>query len=82
MNLYLVFADTYGRAGHNFTCFYSSVEPELVITRLNYEEITRTLLYSFAIPVPVFTLAVCYLVFAYIYIYAEEPEKVVILTRR
>ena len=63
------FAATFGLPGHNFTCFYSSLDPELVISRLDYEEITRSLLYSLAIPLPVFTLAVCYLVFAYLYIY-------------
>ena len=63
------FAATFGQLGRNFTCFYSSLDPELVISRLDYEEITRSLLYSLAIPLPVFSLAVCYLVFAYLYIY-------------
>ena len=30
---------------------------------------------SLAIPVPVFTLAVCYLVFAYIHIYRDRPHQ-------
>ena len=30
---------------------------------------------SLAIPVPVFTLAVCYLVFAYIHIYRDRPQQ-------
>ena len=66
------FAATYGQLDHNFTCFYSSLDPELVISRLDYEEITRSLLYSLAIPLPVFSLAVCYLVFAYLYIYRNN----------
>ena len=69
------FAETYGKVNTNFTCFYSSIEPDLVITRLNYKEITRTLLYCFAIPVPVFTLSICYLLFAYLYIYRDEESS-------
>ena len=88
------FVETFGRPGHNFTCFYSAVAADLVITRLDYAEITRTLLLrwgtrvtchtlsrvtchvsSLAIPVPVFTLAVCYLVFAYIHIYRDRPHQ-------
>ena len=83
------FVETFGRPGHNFTCFYSAVAADLVITRLDYAEITRTLLLrwghvsrvtlchvsSLAIPVPVFTLAVCYLVFAYIHIYRDRPQQ-------
>ena len=38
------FVETFGRPGHNFTCFYSAVAADLVITRLDYAEITRTLL--------------------------------------
>ena len=73
---FIEFSETYGATGYNFTCFYSSLQPDLVITRLNYQEIMRTLLYCFAIPVPVFTLAICYLAFAYMHIYKEENEKV------
>ena len=47
----------------------------MVITKLDYREITRTLLYCIAIPVPIFTLAICYLVFAYNYIYTEDEEE-------
>ena len=68
----LAFAKTFGELGRNFTCFYSSLDPELVISRLDYEEVTRSLLYSLAIPLPVFSLAVCYLVFAYLYIYRNN----------
>ena len=39
---------------------------------MDYKEITRTLFFCIAIPVPLFTLAICYLVFAYNYIYNEE----------
>ena len=75
------FAATFGQLGRNFTCFYSSLDPELVISRLDYEEITRSLLYSLAIPLPVFSLAVCYLVFAYLYIYRniELDKKFLVL---
>ena len=75
------FAATFGQLGRNFTCFYSSLDPELVISRLDYEEITRSLLYSLAIPLPVFSLAVCYLVFAYLYIYRniELDTKIFVL---
>ena len=52
-----------------FPCYYSQLDPELVITELNMKELYLTLLYSITIPISLFIIAVVYLVMACWYIY-------------
>ena len=68
------FAERFGQEGTNFTCFFSQKEPDLVITELDYEEVHLILLYSTALPLPLFFISILYLIFAYLYIYREDTQ--------
>lgn len=63
----------YVREGTNFSCYYSKLEPGLVITDLDMWQVYMNLVYAMAIPIPSFIVSVIYLVMAYFYIYNEEP---------
>jgi len=69
------FVDLYGTVGSVFPCYYSSLQPNLVITYLDFDEIYIHLLYSTVIPIPAFLISIFYIVFAYLYFYAEEPVQ-------
>ena len=71
----------FGQTGTTFNCFVSQKDPELVITDLDYEEVYTSLLYSIALPLPIFFLSLFYLVIAYLYIYKEDT-KVVSIEKR
>lgn len=59
--------------GLNYSCYYSRIEPSLVITDLDMWQVYMNLVYAIAIPIPSFIVSIIYLVIAYLYIYNEEP---------
>lgn len=61
------------QVGSNFSCYYSRIEPGLVITDLDMWQVYMNLVYAMAIPIPSFIVSVIYLVMAYFFIYNEEP---------
>lgn len=67
-----VFLKNYSQLGTNFSCFYSTVDPGIVITQLDMLQVYRHLLYALAIPIPSFIASVVYLTLAYLYIYSED----------
>ena len=68
------FANLYTEAGRTFNCFFSQKDPELVITQLDYDEVQEVLLYSIALPLPIFVFSIVYLIFAYLYIYKDNSK--------
>ncbi|XP_014292516.2 protein tipE [Halyomorpha halys] len=71
-----VWMDAHVKEGSNFSCYYSRLEPGLVITDLDMWQVYMNLVYAMAIPIPSFIVSVIYLVMAYFYIYNEEPQEV------
>jgi hypothetical protein len=65
----------YKEVGTNFTCFYSRVDPEMVISDLDMAQNTLYLVLAMAVPIPSFIISVIYLTFAYFKIYNEDEEK-------
>lgn len=61
--------------GTNFSCYYSRVDPGLVISDLDMKQNTLNLIYAMAIPIPSFIVSVIYLTFAYFKIYNEDEES-------
>lgn len=70
-----VFHGKYKPIGNNYTCYYSRVDPGLVITELDMWQNTLNLVYAMAIPIPSFIISVIYLTFAYFKIYNQEEES-------
>lgn len=70
-----VFYGKYMPLGTNYTCYYSRVDPGLVITELDMWQNTLNLVYAMAIPIPSFIISVIYLTFAYFKIYNTEEES-------
>lgn len=70
-----VFLGKYRTIGTNYTCYYSRVDPGLVITDLDMWQNTLNLVYAMAIPIPSFFISVIYLTFAYFKIYNTEEES-------
>ena len=66
------FARMFGHRGDTFPCFFSTRDPSLVITQLDYTQVTSSLLYSTTIPFSLFLLSTCYLVIVYAYIYNKD----------
>ncbi|XP_015044102.1 protein tipE [Drosophila pseudoobscura] len=64
----------YTKIGMKFPCYYSRVDPSLVISDLDYWQNTLNLVYSMAIPIPSFIISVIYLTYAYFKIYNEDEE--------
>lgn len=64
----------YIKIGSNFSCYYSRVDPGLVISHLDLRQNTLNLIYAMAIPIPSFIVSVIYLTFAYFKIYNEDEE--------
>ncbi|XP_061397930.1 protein tipE [Musca vetustissima] len=64
----------YTKLGVKFPCYYSKVDPSVVISELDYWQNTLNLIYSIAIPVPSFIISVIYLTYAYFKIYNEDEE--------
>ena len=71
-----IFLKTYIDIGTNFTCYYSKIDPGLVISHLDMRQVYMNLVYAMAIPIPSFILSVIYLTFAYFLIYNDDEEKV------
>ncbi|KAI5644793.1 na+ channel auxiliary subunit tipE domain-containing protein [Phthorimaea operculella] len=70
-----IFHGKYRPIGNNYTCYYSRVDPGLVITELDMWQNTLNLVYAMAIPIPSFIISVIYLTFAYFKIYNQEEES-------
>lgn len=62
--------------GTNFTCYYSRVDPSIVITDLNLKMNKIKLILAMAIPIPSFIISVIYLAVAYFVIYSQDGEDV------
>jgi hypothetical protein len=75
-----IFLWKYQTVGTNFTCYYSRVDPALVMSDLDMKQVYLNLVLATAIPIPSFIISVIYLAFAYFVIYAEEettdPESI------
>ncbi|XP_053692714.1 protein tipE [Sabethes cyaneus] len=69
-----IWTKKYWKIGTNFTCFYSRVDPGLVISDLDMWQNTLNLVFAMAIPIPSFIISVIYLAFAYFVIYNEDEE--------
>lgn len=69
-----IFLGKYKTVGTNFTCYYSKVDPGLVISDLDMWQNTLNLVYAMAIPIPSFIVSVIYLTVAYFKIYNEDEE--------
>lgn len=70
-----IFHKKYMPIGNNYTCYYSRVDPGVVITELDMWQNTLNLVYAMAIPIPSFFISVIYLTFAYFKIYNTEEES-------
>ncbi|KAK6641315.1 hypothetical protein RUM44_013024 [Polyplax serrata] len=68
-----IFLKTYRTIGTNFTCYFSRVDPSLVINEYDLDQVYMNLIYAMAIPIPSFIISIVYLTFAYFVIYAEDP---------
>ncbi|XP_017774031.1 PREDICTED: protein tipE [Nicrophorus vespilloides] len=69
-----VWLKRYKEIGTNFSCYYSRVDPGLVISHLDMWQVYMNLVYAMAIPIPSFILSVIYLTFAYFKIYNDDEE--------
>ncbi|KAG5682298.1 hypothetical protein PVAND_011658 [Polypedilum vanderplanki] len=65
----------YQDEGANFSCYYSRVDPRLVVSHLDMRKNTLHLILAMAIPIPSFIISVIYLTFAYFKIYNEDEEN-------
>ncbi|XP_011309881.1 protein tipE [Fopius arisanus] len=72
-----IFYRQYSNIGHNFSCYYSRVDPGIVISDLDMWQVYMNLVYAMAIPIPSFIISVIYLTVAYFKIYNEEEEALV-----
>lgn len=70
-----IFFKRFAEVGRNFSCYYSRVDPGLVITHLDMWQVYLNLVYAVAIPIPSFILSIVYLTFAYFKIYNDDEEK-------
>ncbi|XP_053615630.1 protein tipE isoform X2 [Plodia interpunctella] len=70
-----IFYGKYRPLGTNYSCYYSRIDPGLVITELDMWQNTLNLVYAMAIPIPSFIISVIYLTFAYFKIYNTEEES-------
>lgn len=69
-----IFFKTYEEIGTNFSCYYSKVDPSLVISHLDMWQVYMNLVYAMAIPIPSFILSIVYLTIAYFKIYNDDEE--------
>lgn len=70
-----IWAKKYKEVGSNFSCYYSKVDPGLVISDLDMWQNTLNLVFAMAIPIPSFIISIIYLTFAYFKIYNEDEES-------
>ncbi|KAK5639080.1 hypothetical protein RI129_011572 [Pyrocoelia pectoralis] len=69
------FLKQYKEVGSNYSCYYSRVDPGLVISHLDMWQVHMNLVYAMAIPIPSFIISVIYLTFAYFKIYNDDEDK-------
>lgn len=69
-----IFYKKYKTIGTNYSCYYSRMDPGLVISDLDMWQVYMNLVLAMAIPIPSFIVAVIYLTIAYFYIYNDETE--------
>lgn len=69
-----IFYKMYSTLGTNYSCYYSRIDPGLVISDLDMNQVYLNLVYATAIPIPSFIVSVIYLTIAYFYIYNDESE--------
>ncbi|KAJ1531939.1 hypothetical protein ONE63_000579 [Megalurothrips usitatus] len=69
-----IFLKRYREIGTNFSCYWSKIDPSLVIDHLDMWQVYMSLVYALAIPIPSFIISVVYLTFAYFKIYAEDED--------
>ncbi|KYM97113.1 Protein tipE [Cyphomyrmex costatus] len=72
-----IFYRQYANIGQNFSCYYSKVDPGIVISDLDMWQVYMNLVYAMAIPIPSFIISVVYLTFAYLKIYSEDEVVLV-----
>lgn len=72
-----IFYKKYAIIGKNFSCYYSRVDPGIVISDLDMWQVYMNLVYAMAIPIPSFIISVIYLTIAYFKIYNEDEEALV-----
>lgn len=72
-----IFYRQYANIGQNFSCYYSKVDPGIVISDLDMRQVYMNLVYAMAIPIPSFIISVIYLTIAYFKIYNEDEEVLV-----
>ncbi|CAH0561899.1 unnamed protein product [Brassicogethes aeneus] len=70
-----VFLKKYRDIGTNFSCYYSRMDPSLVISKLDMWQVYMNLVYAMAIPIPSFIISCIYLTIAYFKIYNDDEEK-------
>lgn len=71
-----IWSKKYKTIGTNFSCYYSRVDPGLVISDLDLKQNTLNLIFATCIPIPSFIISVIYLTFAYFKIYNDDEESV------
>ncbi|KAJ3640236.1 hypothetical protein Zmor_003547 [Zophobas morio] len=69
-----IFLKLYKEVGTNYTCYYSRVDPSMVISHLDMWQVYMNLVYAMAIPIPSFIVSVIYLAIAYFKIYNDDEE--------
>ncbi|XP_066247250.1 protein tipE isoform X1 [Euwallacea similis] len=69
-----VWLKKYITVGSNFSCYYSKIDPGLVISDLDMWQVYMNLVYAMCIPIPSFILSVIYLAVAYFKIYTDDEE--------
>ncbi|XP_058793991.1 protein tipE [Phymastichus coffea] len=72
-----IFIRQYANVGQNFSCYYSKVDPGIVISDLDMWQVYMNLVYAMAIPIPSFIISVIYLTIAYFKIYNEDEVALV-----
>ncbi|OXU25254.1 hypothetical protein TSAR_002816 [Trichomalopsis sarcophagae] len=72
-----IFIRQYATLGQNFSCYYSKVNPGIVISDLDMWQVYMNLVYAMAIPIPSFIISVIYLTIAYFKIYNEDEVALV-----
>jgi hypothetical protein len=73
-----VFVKKYSEPGMNFSCYYSKVDPGLVMSDLDMWQVYMNLVYAMAIPIPSFIISVIYLTIAYFKIYNDYEEEALV----
>ena len=68
------FLKQFGTVGTTFPCYVSQIDSDLVITELDLDEIHWILLYSIGLPLPILSVSIVYLCFAYLYLYRDDTK--------